>query len=217
MVKPTSGQIVVGGYDIIARPKSALHLMNFESPYVDLPKRLTVLENLKVYANLYRLDRINERIAKLVDELDLGQFLKRHFGTLSAGQKTRVALAKALINDPKILLLDEPTASLDPDSADWIRGYLKSYQSDHSASILLASHNMQEVERMCDHVLMMSQGKIVDAGSPAALIERYGRETMEEVFLDIARGRQTTPSDQEAMAQLDKQTGEASPSKQKVS
>jgi ABC-2 type transport system ATP-binding protein len=163
--------------------------MNFSSPYVDLPHRLTVEENLVVYAHLYGLSQVRRRIAEVAEDLDVAQFLKRQVGSLSAGQKTRVALAKALLNQPELLLLDEPTASLDPDTADWIRGYLERYRTETGAAILLASHNMQEVERLCDGVLMMRRGRIVDRGTPAGLLERYGRGTLEEVFLDIARER----------------------------
>ena len=163
--------------------------MNFSSPYVDLPRRLSVRENLKVYGLLYGLDRVGERIAALARDLEIDGFLERPTGNLSAGQKTRVALAKALLNRPELLLLDEPTASLDPDTGDWVRGYLEAYRRDTGATLLLASHNMAEVERMCDDVLMMREGKIVDRGTPAELIARYGRQTLEEVFLDIARRR----------------------------
>jgi ABC-2 type transport system ATP-binding protein len=163
--------------------------LNFSSPYVDLPHRLTVRENLKIYALLYGVDHSAGRIARLAEELDLNGFLNRPVGQLSAGQKTRVALAKALVNEPDVMLLDEPTASLDPDTADWVRGYLQTYQARTGATMLLASHNMSEVERMCADVLMLKAGRIVDRGAPAELIERYGRRNLEEVFLDIARGR----------------------------
>ncbi len=163
--------------------------MNFSSPYVGLPQRLTVTQNLRVYAHLYGVPRVERRIAELADELDLTPLLKRRAGQLSAGQKTRVALAKALINRPDVLLLDEPTASLDPDTGDWVRTWLERYRAESGCTILLASHNMAEVERLCSHVLMLKQGRIVDRGSPADLLARYGREDMEEVFLDIARDR----------------------------
>ena len=162
--------------------------MNFTSPYVDLPKRLTVRENLRVFADLYGVARAAMRIGELADELDLGDLLKRPYGQLSAGQRTRVSLAKALLNRPDVLLLDEPTASLDPDIGDRMRSYLESYQRMSGCTMLLASHNMSEVERMCDDVIMLRAGIVVDQGSPTQLIERYGRDTMEEVFLDIARG-----------------------------
>jgi ABC-2 type transport system ATP-binding protein len=163
--------------------------MNFESPYVDLPHRLTVRENLKVFGLLYGLDNVSARIEKLASELDLAEFIDRAAGKLSAGQKTRVALAKALINEPDVLVLDEPTASLDPDTADWIRSHLERYRARKNATILLASHNMYEVERLCDRVIMMKRGQIVDDGAPQDLIARYGRHNLEEVFLDVARGR----------------------------
>lgn len=164
--------------------------MNFTSPYVDLPKRLSVAENLAVYARLYGIRNHRQRIAELQSELELDAFIDRAYGTLSAGQKTRVALAKALLNSPDLLLLDEPTASLDPDAGDRIRHYLSRYQRSRNATMLLASHNMREVERMCDWVLMMREGKILDCGEPEHLVSRYGREDMEQVFLDIARRRE---------------------------
>jgi ABC-2 type transport system ATP-binding protein len=163
--------------------------MNFQSPYVNLPRRLSVRHNLEVYAALYGVTKIRARIDALAEELRLTELLDRPTGQLSAGQMTRVSLAKALVNEPRVLLLDEPTASLDPDTADWVRGLLETYQARTGAAILLASHNMGEVERLAAHVLMMKQGKIVDRGSPAELLERYGREDLEDVFLDIARNR----------------------------
>jgi ABC-2 type transport system ATP-binding protein len=163
--------------------------MNFESPYVDLPHRLTVRQNLTVFGMLYGVPGITERIAELAQALDLGEFIDRQAGKISAGQKTRVALAKALINEPDVLVLDEPTASLDPDTADWIRSHLERYRTRRGATILLASHNMSEVERLCDRVIMLKRGRVVDDEPPAALIARYGRQTLEEVFLDVARGR----------------------------
>jgi ABC-2 type transport system ATP-binding protein len=163
--------------------------MNFSSPYVDLPHRLTVKQNLQIYARLYGVKAIDARVDELAKELDIVGFLARPYGQLSAGQKTRVTIAKALVNQPDVLLLDEPTASLDPDTADWVRGLLKAYQGRTGASILLASHNMTEVERLCDNVLVMRAGKIVEQGAPQELIDRFGRTTMEEVFLDIARNR----------------------------
>jgi ABC-2 type transport system ATP-binding protein len=164
--------------------------MNFSSPYLELPHRLTVRENLRIYGALYGVRDVRARIAMLAEDLQLTEFLDRKTGTLSAGQKTRVALAKALTNEPELLLLDEPTASLDPDTGDWVRGYLETYRRRSQATILLASHNMGEVERLCSEVFMLRQGRIVDRGSPEALIDRYGRATLEEVFLDIARGAQ---------------------------
>jgi ABC-2 type transport system ATP-binding protein len=161
--------------------------MNFSSPYVDFPARLTVRENLRVFAALYGVRDAGDRIAALASDLHLRRFLDQRAGSLSAGQKTRMALAKALVNEPELLLLDEPTASLDPDTGDWIRAYLEAYRRRAGAAILLASHNMAEVERLCDEVLMMREGRIVDRGTPAALRARFGRESMEQVFLDVAR------------------------------
>ena len=162
--------------------------MNFSSPYVELPGRLTAEENLLVYARLYGVPRAGRQVRELAEVLELAPFLKQRTRTLSAGQKSRLALAKALVNEPQLLLLDEPTASLDPETADWVRSYLAAYVKRTGATILLASHNMLEVERLCRDVLMMKAGRLVDRGAPDALIARYGRQTMEEVFLDIARG-----------------------------
>jgi ABC-2 type transport system ATP-binding protein len=189
LLEPTGGRITMLGHDMATERHRVLPRLNFSSPYVDLPHRLTVKENLTVYGHLYGLSGIRRRIDRIADALDLVRFLDRPSGALSAGQKTRVALAKALLNDPDLLLLDEPTASLDPDTADWIRTYLERWQRERGATILLASHNMPEVERMCSQVLMLRQGRIVDRGSPADLLARYGRETLEDVFLDIARDR----------------------------
>jgi ABC-2 type transport system ATP-binding protein len=188
LVEPTSGSIRILGVDALAERSRVLPLMNFESPYVDMPLRLTVRQNLTVYGHLYGVPDLAGRIATLADDLDLNGILDRPTGKLSAGQKTRVSLAKALINAPRVLLLDEPTASLDPDTADWVRSHLERYCRETGASLLLASHNMLEVERMCDLVLMMKEGRIVDRDAPRELIRRYGRRSMEEVFLDIARG-----------------------------
>ena len=185
---PTSGAITVLGCDMLRDRHRVLPRMNFTSPYVDLPKRLTVRENLRVFADLYGIARPSMRIGELSAELDLVDLLKRPYGQLSAGQRTRVSLAKALLNRPDVLLLDEPTASLDPDIGDRMRSHLESYQRVSGCTMLLASHNMSEVERMCDDVIMLRAGTVVDNGSPTQLIERYGRDTMEEVFLDIARG-----------------------------
>lgn len=190
LLLPSSGSIQVLGEDMVRHRYRVLPRLNFSSPYVDLPHRLTVTENLTVYGHLYGVPNLKHRIAELAEELELTDLLKRPSGKLSAGQKTRVALAKAMLNHPEMLLLDEPTASLDPDTADWVRGYFEDYCRRTGATIVLASHNMHEVERMCDQVLMMKQGRIVDSGAPSALIGRYGRATMEEVFLDIARDRQ---------------------------
>ena len=188
LLLPTEGDVAIFGEDMLRHRYRVLPRMNFSSPYVDLPHRLTVHENLSIYGKLYGVPDLKRRIAGLAEDLQLAEFLPRKTGSLSAGQKTRVALAKALINEPELLLLDEPTASLDPDTGDWVRGYLETYRGRTGATILLASHNMGEVERLCSDVFMMRRGRIVDRGSPAALIERYGRETLEEVFLDIARG-----------------------------
>ena len=186
---PSSGQIRVLGIDMARDRFTALARMNFSSPYVALPSRLTVAEILRVYGHLYGVPRLEQRIGTLAEELDLTALLRQPLGQLSAGQKTRVALAKALINRPEVLLLDEPTASLDPDTGDWVRTWLERYRDESGCAMLLASHNMAEVERLCDDVLMMKQGRVVDRGSPAALLARYGRDDMEDVFLDIARDR----------------------------
>ncbi|HJS88151.1 MAG TPA: ABC transporter ATP-binding protein [Acetobacteraceae bacterium] len=186
---PTAGRIAVLGHDMATDRFAALARMNFSSPYVSLPHRLTVAENLRVYGHLYGVRHLERRIGELADELDMASFLHRPAGQISAGQKTRVSLAKALINRPEVLLLDEPTASLDPDTGDWVRTWLERYRDETGCTILLASHNMAEVERLCSEVLMLKQGRIVDRGSPAALLDRYGREDLEEVFLDIARDR----------------------------
>jgi ABC-2 type transport system ATP-binding protein len=194
LLLPTSGNIRILGENMLLHRYRLLHRMNFSSPYVDLPHRLTVRQNLTVYGHLYRMPNLRQRIAQLGEELDLSDFLDRRYGRLSAGQKTRVSLAKSLLNEPELLLLDEPTASLDPDTADTIRTHLERYQQRTGATILLASHNMSEVERMCTDVIMMRQGKIVDIGAPDALIERYGRTSMEEVFIDIARNQRSGAS-----------------------
>lgn len=189
LVIPTSGRVTVLGADMAQDRHRVLHRMNFESPYVDMPMRLTVGQNLKVFAELYGVLDVASRIRELAAQLDLVDLLERPTGKLSAGQKTRVSLAKSLLNRPEVLLLDEPTASLDPDTADWVRTHLENYRKERSATILLASHNMLEVERLCERVIMMKRGKIVDDDSPAHLLARYGRENLEEVFLDIARDR----------------------------
>jgi ABC-2 type transport system ATP-binding protein len=189
LVAPTGGRALVFGADMARESYRVLHRVNFESPYVDLPHRLTVRQNLTVFGLLYGVSHIGERIGRLARDLDLVDFIDRPAGKLAAGQKTRVALAKALVNEPDLLVLDEPTASLDPDTADWIRGHLEQYRIRKSATILLASHNMGEVERLCDRVLMMKKGNVVDDGSPGQLLARYGRQNLEEVFLDVARDR----------------------------
>jgi ABC-2 type transport system ATP-binding protein len=187
---PSAGRVHVLGHDMARDRFAALARMNFSSPYISLPHRLTVRENLKVYGHLYDVRQTDRRIAELARELDLAELLDRRAGDLSAGQKTRVALAKALINRPEVLLLDEPTASLDPDTGDLVRTWLERYRAASGCTILLASHNMAEVERLCSEVLVMKRGRIVDRGSPAELLERYARDDLEEVFLDIARDRQ---------------------------
>jgi ABC-2 type transport system ATP-binding protein len=189
LIVPSGGSIEILGEDMLRHRYRVLPRLNFSSPYVDFPNRLKVRENLMVFAQLYGLRRARARIDELAADLDLTRLLDQKTGSLSSGQKTRVSVAKALLNRPEILLLDEPTASLDPDIADWVRGYLETYQRATGASILLASHNMGEVERLCDEVLMMKQGRIVDRGAPEALVARYGRQDLEEVFLDIARNR----------------------------
>jgi ABC-2 type transport system ATP-binding protein len=191
LLLPTAGSIRVLGEDMLRHRYRVLGRMNYSSPYVDLPHRLTVRENLRVYAGLYGLARPAERIAALAAELNFAPLLKRSYGSLSAGQKTRVALAKALLNEPQVLLMDEPTASLDPDMADYVRNYLKSYQARTGATMLFASHNMTEVERICDDVIVLREGRRVDQGPPRALIARYGRQTLEDVFIDIARRRRS--------------------------
>lgn len=188
LLTPTAGTAKVLGADMARDRYKVAARMNFSSPYVELPYRLTVRQNLTVFGKLYGVIRLEGRIRELADELDLTRLLDRPSGQLSAGQKTRLTLAKALINRPEVLLLDEPTASLDPDTGDYVRQYLADYLKQTGATMLLASHNMPEVERLCEQVLMMKDGRIYDAGSPRQLIDRYGRENLEEVFLDIARG-----------------------------
>jgi ABC-2 type transport system ATP-binding protein len=187
LLAASAGRITVLGEEVPRHRARVLGRMNFSSPYVDLPLRLSARQNLLVYADLYRVERADARIRDLAADLDLQDLLDRPTGRLSAGQKTRLMLAKALINQPELLLLDEPTASLDPDTADVIRGYLERYQREYGATVLLASHNMAEVERLCSNVLMLKRGRLVDQGSPAELLRRYGRANLEQVFLDIAR------------------------------
>ena len=189
LLTPTSGTVRVLGAEMPRQRYRVLHRMNFESPYVEMPMRLTVRQNLTVFGRLYGVEGLGERIAELARELELLDLLDRPTGKLSSGQKTRVSLAKALINRPDVLLLDEPTASLDPDTADWVRGSLARYRSQRGATILLASHNMVEVERLCERVIILKKGRIEDDDTPPALLARYGRRTLEEVFLDVARGR----------------------------
>jgi ABC-2 type transport system ATP-binding protein len=187
LVTPTSGEARVFGADMASERYRVLHRMNFESPYVDVPMRLTVRQNLEVFGGLYGVRSLSRRIGEIADELRLTELLDRSYGRLSAGQKTRVSLAKALLNEPELLLLDEPTASLDPDTADWVRTRLEDYCRVRAATVVLASHNMAEVERLADRVIMLEKGRIVADGTPQELIDRYGRTSLEETFLAIAR------------------------------
>jgi len=189
LLVPTSGRVTVLGADMPQQRYRVLRRMNFESPYVEMPMRLTIRQNLKVFGMLYGVPGLRDRIEELGEALDLTELLDRPTGRLSAGQKTRVSLAKSLINFPDLLLLDEPTASLDPDTADWVRARLERYCRERQATVLLASHNMAEVERLCERVIIMKRGRIEDDDTPAQLLARYGRRTLEEVFLDVARGR----------------------------
>jgi ABC-2 type transport system ATP-binding protein len=189
LIEPTSGHAWVMGAEMSRERYRVLHRMNFESPYVDMPNRLTVRQNLTVFGRLYAVENLRDRIVAIAEQLDLSDLLDRPTGKLSAGQKTRVSLAKALINRPDVLLLDEPTASLDPDTADWVRSRLERYRAECNATVLLASHNMAEVERLCERVIIMKQGKIEDDAPPDVLLARYGRDNLEDVFLDVARGR----------------------------
>ena len=189
LIKPTSGTVYINGLNIENENNRTkiLEKVNFISPYVELPKKLTVEENLKVYGKLYGVKNLQDRILDLMEQLNLLEFKKRKTGELSSGQKNRVSLAKALINDPEILLLDEPTASLDPDVGDFIRTYLENFASKKDTTILLASHNMNEVERLCSEVMMMMKGKIIDKGTCSSLINKHGRKNLEETFLKIVR------------------------------
>ena len=196
LLLPSAGRITVLGHDMERDRHTALARMNFSSPYIALPGKLSVRENLRVYGHLYGVHKLEARIRDLSDQLDLHTFIDRPAGQLSAGQKTRVALAKSLVNRPDVLLLDEPTASLDPDTGDMVRTWLERYRAESGCAILLASHNMAEVERLCDTVLMLKQGRVVDQGTPDALLTKYGRDDLEEVFLDIARNRR--PAGQQA-------------------
>jgi len=189
LVVPSSGEVRVFGADMSRDRSEVAHRLNFQSPYVDLPSRLTVRQNLTVYAGLYGIGNALERIAHIARDLQIETLLDRQTGKLSAGQKTRVGLAKALLNAPELLLLDEPTASLDPDTADWIRRKLKQYAETRGATLLFASHNMAEVERLADRVILLDAGRIIEDGTPAGLSATYGRETLEEVFLDVVRRR----------------------------
>jgi ABC-2 type transport system ATP-binding protein len=190
LITPTNGKIFIN--DISLEPKNRIKLlsvMNFASPYIELPKKLTVKQNLEIYARLYGVEKISERIEEMAEDLSLERFLDKKTGELSSGQKNRVSLAKSLINKPKLLFLDEPTASLDPDVGDFVREYLEKYKKNNELTMLLASHNMKEVERLCNSVVMMKQGKIVDRGTCNDLINKHGRDNLEETFLKIARSK----------------------------
>ena len=189
LLKPSSGKVLINKKDIENNRINLLHKMNFISPYIELPKKLTVKQNLIVYGKLYSVKNLSERIEYLTEKLRLKNFLNNITGELSSGQKNRVSLAKSLINDPKILLLDEPTASLDPETGDFIRTFLEKYKKEKKVSILLASHNMDEVKRLCSSVLMMKNGIIIDQGNPEELISKHGRKNLEEVFLKLTRNK----------------------------
>ena len=188
LITPSSGEIFIDGIKLSAKNRiKLLNSMNFASPYIELPKKLTVIQNLDVYARLYGVNNKDERIEELIDDLSLSSFLNKNTGELSSGQKNRVSLAKSLINKPKLLFLDEPTASLDPDVGDFVREYLEKYKNKNELTMLLASHNMKEVERLCSKIIMMKQGKIVDEGTCDELINKHGRKNLEDTFLKIAR------------------------------
>ena len=189
LLKPTSGEVLINGMDIEKNKISLLHKMNFISPYIELPKKLTVRQNLVVYGKLYNVNNLNQQIDYLSNKLRLNKLLDNITGELSSGQKNRVSLAKALINNPTVLLLDEPTASLDPETGDFVRTFLESYKKEKKISVLLASHNMDEVKRLCNSVLMMKDGAIVDSGTPDNLIAKHGRKNLEEVFLELVRNK----------------------------
>ena len=187
LLKPTSGKVLINGIDIEKERVELLNNLNFISPYVELPKKLTVKQNLVVYGKLYDVKNLKSKIEYLSEKLRLEEIINKITGELSSGQKNRVSLAKSIINDPPVLLLDEPTASLDPETGDFVRGFLEDYQKEKETSILLASHNMSEVERLCSSVLMMNSGSIIDQGSTEKLIKKHGRKNMEEVFLKLTR------------------------------
>ena len=188
LITPTSGEILIDGVKLDSKNRiKLLSLMNFASPYIELPKKLTVKQNLEVYARMYGVINKDERIKELIEDLNLNQFLDKKTGELSSGQKNRVSLAKSLINKPKLLFLDEPTASLDPDIGDFVRQYLEKYKKENDLTVLLASHNMKEVERLCNKIIMMKQGSIVDEGTCEELIKKHGRKNLEDTFLKIAR------------------------------
>ena len=188
LITPSDGKILINNQELNSRNRiNLLSMMNFASPYIELPKKLTVFENLNVYARMYGIKNINHRIQEMAEDLNLKNFLNKKTGELSSGQKNRVSLAKSLINKPKLLFLDEPTASLDPDIGDFVREYLENYKSKNELTMLLASHNMREVERLCDDVIMMKKGEVVDKGTCEELISKHGRNNLEETFLKIAR------------------------------
>ena len=187
LLKPTSGKILINGIEIESQRVKLLNKLNFISPYIELPKKLTVKQNLEVYGRLYDVNKLKTKIDYLCEKLRLYEFINKITGELSSGQKNRVSLAKSIINDPEVLLLDEPTASLDPETGDFVRSFLEEYQREKKTSILLASHNMSEVERLCSSVLMMNKGAIIDQGTPDELVNKHGRKNMEEVFLKLTR------------------------------
>ena len=187
LLKPTSGEVIINGLNVEKNRINLLKKMNFISPYIELPKKLTVKENLMVYGKLYSVNNINNRIDYLAETLRLSEFINKKTGELSSGQKNRVSLAKAVVNDPDILLLDEPTASLDPETGDFVRTFIEKISSEKKISILLASHNMNEVKRLCKSILMMKDGKIIDRGTPSEIINKHGKKNLEEVFLKLNR------------------------------
>ena len=189
LLKPSNGKVLINGIEIEKKRVDLLNQLNFISPYIELPKKLTVKQNLEVYGRLYDVKNLKKKIEMLSEKLRLSEIINKLTGELSSGQKNRVSLAKSIINNPTVLLLDEPTASLDPETGDFVRSFLESYQKENKTSILLASHNMSEVERLCSSVLMMNKGSIVDSGKPEQLIKKHGRKNMEEVFLKITRER----------------------------
>ena len=189
LLKPTSGEVIINGLNVENNRINLLKKMNFISPYIELPKKLTVKENLMVYGKLYSVHDINNRIDYLTETLRLGEFINKKTGELSSGQKNRVSLAKAVVNDPDILLLDEPTASLDPETGDFVRTFIEKISSEKKMSILLASHNMNEVKRLCKSILMMKDGKIIDRGTPSEIINKHGKKNLEEVFLKLNRNK----------------------------